>query len=374
MPFRDVLGHAAVIANLRAALIRDCLPHALLFAGRLGIGKHTVARALLAARYCERRRDGDACGACPECRRIAQNEHNDVILLGRERGKRDIGIAAIREVQGALHLASTSGRGRATILDGAERMTEEAQNAFLKTLEEPPAKAVIVLVSSAVDRLLPTIRSRCAVHRFAPLTTSEMEVFVARMSNTRSSVPVTVARGSPGHWSEITKPPHPEARALVLDLLLDPALSPFAFAMRMQELALTEEEEPEDVAPVDPAGTLSAEEEEVVSDSSEIGRQRLEQWLLLLEWALRDVLVLAMNRGSAHRNAHLVHADKEVDFSRLAGSVPAEVFFPLLDSIERARGDLHRNVDRALTLETLAIELRSRLKYTRGPRSTSTSR
>ncbi len=196
MPFRDVAGHRRVIDLLAGAVGRHTLPPALLFSGPEGVGKRLTAVALAQALNCQRpvtleddRRD--SCGECPSCRRIARGTHPDVVVLEPEDGI--IAIAAVREdVIGKSGYRPFEGQRRVFIIDDAELMNEPAQDALLKTLEEPPAFSVLVLVSAQPEALLPTVRSRCYRLRFGPVSEED----VARVLRERHGMAEADARAA----------------------------------------------------------------------------------------------------------------------------------------------------------------------------------
>jgi len=177
-------GQARALAQLQAAISSDRVHHAWLFAGPRGVGKETAARAFAAALLC-RAPGGEACGACAACAKVARGSHPDLVVLMPEaeavgRGilaredlsrapSRELKIDQIRQVEAQLHRAPLEGGRRVVILLRADTLNVPAQNAFLKTLEEPPAGNHLVLVADAADALLPTIRSRCVRVPFAPL-------------------------------------------------------------------------------------------------------------------------------------------------------------------------------------------------------------
>lgn len=170
MSFARILGHDRPLRLIRRALEAGRLPHALLFSGPGGVGKRTVARELGKALNCAGEAGRDACDACPSCRLAARGErgeHPDILIV--EPAGRSLKIDQIREVERHAALSPYAGQRRVAIVDAAEAMTQQAQNAFLKTLEEPPGGAVLILVSAAPTALLPTIRSRCQEVRFGSL-------------------------------------------------------------------------------------------------------------------------------------------------------------------------------------------------------------
>jgi len=179
-----VVGHRRLVTLLSRAVARDTLPPAMLLAGQSGIGKRRIAIALAAAVNCQAPRstpelERDGCGECTACRRIARLVHPDVILL--EPGDTGtIKIDAVRDVVDRAGYRPFEGRRRVVIVDEADGLVPAAQNAMLKTLEEPPSASVFVLVSSLPDALLPTVRSRCPRLRFGPLTATEVAQVLTR--------------------------------------------------------------------------------------------------------------------------------------------------------------------------------------------------
>jgi DNA polymerase-3 subunit delta' len=169
MGFSGVNGQSRAIATLRSALAGGRIAHAYLFAGPDGVGKETVAWAFTQALLCDSGGSsaGEACGRCGPCRRVVARGHPDVQLVVPEKGV--IPIDRVRDLCGRLALAPFEARYQVAILRDAHLLNPPAQNALLKTLEEPPGSAVLVLVSAAPHLLLPTVRSRCQRIAFAPL-------------------------------------------------------------------------------------------------------------------------------------------------------------------------------------------------------------
>jgi DNA polymerase-3 subunit delta' len=173
MPFSDVAGHRHVLELLAGATERGTLPPSLIFAGPDGIGKRRTAVALAQRLNCRTpvTVDGiglDACGVCASCVRIARGVHADVLMI--EPG--DTGAIKVDQIRDAIEKSAYrpfEGRRRVVIVDNADAVLIEAQNALLKTLEEPPSASSFVLVTSRPDVLLPTVRSRCQRLRFGRL-------------------------------------------------------------------------------------------------------------------------------------------------------------------------------------------------------------
>jgi len=178
VPFRDIVGHRRLVSLLSRATARGTLPPSLLFAGPSGVGKRRVALAIAEAVNCLKPRasaelERDACGECASCKRIARGVHLDVIVI--EPGDSgSIKIEQVRDVIDRADYRPFEGKRRVVIIDEADALVPAAQNALLKTLEEPPSASIFVLVSSMPDALLPTVISRCPRLRFAPLSIAEV--------------------------------------------------------------------------------------------------------------------------------------------------------------------------------------------------------
>lgn len=185
MPFSSIIGHDRQIDILKRALANNALAHAYLFSGEPGIGKRMTATALAAALNCATPGPDGGCGACPSCRKVAGGMHPDVRMVmpesrdeqllatksakEAEKASDEIKIDQVRQAQESISLRPSEGRKKVLIVDGAETMNDTAQNAFLKTLEEPPGDSLIILITAMPQGLLPTIRSRCQALAFQPL-------------------------------------------------------------------------------------------------------------------------------------------------------------------------------------------------------------
>jgi len=203
--FRDVHGHSATIESLRKAVRDDRLAHAIIFFGPAGIGKCAVALAFAAWQHCEEKGD-DACGACGSCRQISAGSHPDVKLVRAETGKREIGVEKARDVKRFAQLAPVFGGLKVAIIDEAHRLSTAAQNALLKTLEDPPGRAAILLVSDNPDAMLTTIRSRCQRLAFQPLADDDVVAVLTESQGVDADHARRLAQlceGSPGRALEL---------------------------------------------------------------------------------------------------------------------------------------------------------------------------
>ena len=168
MSFKDIYGHEKQISILQTAAARNRIPHAYLFYGMEGVGKRTVAEVFTKALNC-RSNSVDACDECPSCVKIDRGNHPDVIMIRAE--GQFIKIKEIRELQEQMKFRPLEGRKRIFIIDDADRMNIVSANALLKTLEEPSASNILILITARPHQLPMTILSRCQHVRFNPLQT-----------------------------------------------------------------------------------------------------------------------------------------------------------------------------------------------------------
>ena len=180
MSFNDLKEQSAVATQLHRSLQRGRLAHAYLFAGPRGSGKEAVARTLAKALNCTEK-DHDSCDHCESCRRIDEGAHPDVYWVRPESKSRRIQVEQMRDFMKAVNLRSSMGGVKVGIVVDADCLGEEASNAFLKTLEEPPAQTVIVLLTADPQRLLPTILSRCLRISFGPTADRSVSPYHAQL-------------------------------------------------------------------------------------------------------------------------------------------------------------------------------------------------
>ncbi len=208
----DLAGHAAAEAELAESWAQGRMHHAWLIAGPKGVGKATLAwrmarRALGAAPDKAR----GALGADPDdpvCRRIEAQSHSDLMLIRRpwdDKGKKvraEITVDEARRIDSLFGQSAGEGGWRVVIVDSVDDMNTNAANALLKTLEEPPKRALLLLISHAPGRLLPTIRSRCRMLRLRPLAPPEMAQFAAGLETAgtpaEAALVARLAGGAPG--------------------------------------------------------------------------------------------------------------------------------------------------------------------------------
>ncbi len=167
--FKDIIGQEQIKKHLQESIMQGSLSHAYIINGEAGSGRRLLASALTKTLLCENRTpDGDACGKCKSCLQADSNNHPDIRFITHE--KASIGIDDIREqLINDISIKPYSSSHKVYIIPDANKMTEQAQNALLKTMEEPPEYAIILLLTENTQNLLPTITSRCITLNTQPL-------------------------------------------------------------------------------------------------------------------------------------------------------------------------------------------------------------
>ena len=176
MSFRDIKHQSSVIDFLERALEKNRLPHALLFQGPANAGQRETARELAKAMFCENKSGLDSCGVCVHCRQVDRNTHPDFVALAPGEDSQVIKVDEIRDLISKANLKPFQASAKLFLIEEADAMNDIAQNALLKTLEEPAGKTVFVLISSHPEKLLTTIHSRVqALHFFPPHENETMD-------------------------------------------------------------------------------------------------------------------------------------------------------------------------------------------------------
>ena len=198
--FREMIGHEQTIEHLQNAIQSNKVSHAYLFQGEPGSGKGMMADAFAMTLQCSEN-GTDACGHCHSCRQAVGRNHPDIIYVTHEKPG-SIGVDDIRDqLVGDVMIKPYNGKYKIYIVEEAEKMTPQAQNALLKTLEEPPAYAVILLLTTNASVLLDTIRSRCVLLNLKPVPDEKVRRYLMEhleIPDYQAEICVAFAQGSIG--------------------------------------------------------------------------------------------------------------------------------------------------------------------------------
>jgi len=219
-----VVGHRRVLDLLARDVGEHRAAQSYLLVGPQGVGKHMVGLWLAQTLNCMDDGDARPCGACRSCRKIAQGKHPDVTLVEIEEGKTTISIEQVRNCIQDLHLGPFEGNYKIYVFTRAERMDPRAADAMLKLLEEPPGQAILILLTTGVSFLPPTVVSRCRTVRLGLLSKEEVEEFLRgneEVDPQRIPILVTLAEGRPGRALELNQEDGAwKVRTLTIEALL----------------------------------------------------------------------------------------------------------------------------------------------------------
>jgi DNA polymerase-3 subunit delta' len=168
LTFKDILGHEQIKEHFHNALRAQKISHAYILSGEAGMGRKSLANAFALALMCEREGE-EPCMECPACKQVLSGSHPDLIYVTHEKPA-SIGVDDIRkQINDTIQVRPYSSTHKIYIVDEAEKMTQQAQNALLKTIEEPPGYAILILLTTNTEAFLPTILSRCVQLKLKPL-------------------------------------------------------------------------------------------------------------------------------------------------------------------------------------------------------------
>lgn len=199
--FTDMIGNVALRERLRDDLQSGTLSHAYILEGAAGTGKHLLTSRIAAALSCERKNDPSAplpCRECPSCRKILSGNSPDLILVNRQ-DKATLGVEAIRKLKTDVLIPPNDTDAKIYVIEDAHLMTQQAQNALLLTLEEPPSYVLFLLLCETVTPLLETIRSRAPVLRTEPIPRQMIGEYLTRETTEGKRL----CAASPEEFSEI---------------------------------------------------------------------------------------------------------------------------------------------------------------------------
>lgn len=324
MAFADIVGHQQQLESLKQSLEKNRLHHAVLFFGPEGIGKKTVALSLAMAIQCLEK-IGDFCGDCANCARIRGGHHPDVRLIAPLPGRREILIQQVRYMERELNFHPFSGRKKIAILDPATLLNAAAQNALLKTLEEPPKDSLLILICTGIGGLLPTLLSRCLRFSFAPLPIDVVARFLISqkgMAQEKAKILAAIAMGSVGTAIRLEAEEIVEKRKMWAEKICSLGQKNYKVALALAESFATT-------------------------------REKCLEFLDWLEGWYRDILVYR----ATNNIQGICNFDMEKNIRAQASVSNLEDILFFLAHTLKTRARVERNVNRRMALENLFTEI-----------------
>lgn len=324
--FSEIVGHEQIKEHMQAA-IRDKKPfHAYLFQGEEGVGKEALARTFAAGLQCQSESTDKPCKECVSCRQMESENQPDVIWVTRE--KASLGVDEIREqLCNTMDIKPFSSPYKIYLVPEAEKMTEAAQNALLKTIEEPPEYGIVILMTSNISALLPTIQSRCLTMEFRPLSTAVVESFVkehCQVPDYQARASAAFAQGNLGKAMRYAKSEDfIERKDHIISLL-----------RHVEQMDLSEM-----LAVIKDLGTRKDEVRDYID--------------LMVLW-YRDVLLFKATKDINQ----LLFQDEASYISREASHRSYEKIEEILQAFEKAKVRLRANVNFDITMELMLLTLK----------------
>ncbi|PRY43180.1 DNA polymerase-3 subunit delta' [Geodermatophilus tzadiensis] len=377
----QVIGQPAVVAELRAAVADPAaMTHAWLFTGPPGSGRSVAARAFAAALQCP---DGGD-GTCHACRTVLAGTHADVQTVVPE--GLSIGVVEARELVRLAGRAPSQGRWQVVVVEDADRMTEQAANAVLKMIEEPPPRTVFLLCAPSLhpEDVPVTIRSRCRVVGLRTPPADAVADVLVRRDGIDPALAAWAAGAAGGHVGRARHLARDETARMARKAVLDVPLRLVSLAACLTAaddlVGAAKEESDRAAAELDGAeteavkaslgvgargpgvaaasrgaGVLKDLEKRQRSRATRIGRDSLDRALVDLAGLYRDALVL---HAAPAEQLPLNHPDRRADAEELARRIGAEGALRRIDAVLACRTALEQNVKPQVAVEALTVALR----------------
>ncbi|OGV96721.1 MAG: DNA polymerase III subunit delta' [Nitrospinae bacterium RIFCSPLOWO2_02_FULL_39_110] len=350
MSFNNILGQERAKRILENSLTKGTVSHAYLFAGEEGIGKKLTAITFAKALNCLNpiiAGNGDSCDECLSCRNINSLNHPDLTIIKKEGGdakantiselkrnfgdededkeSRSIKIGAIRELQRRLSLKPYEGKRKIAIIDCAEDMITASFNAFLKTLEEPSGETVIILITSNLHSLLPTIVSRCQIIKFNTLSNEHIKEILIKnyhIKEGEASIISSLSRGRLG-------------RAVAMD---------YRSVCKLREEALKLV-----------TASITKDTEYIFTESKRLAgkKEALPEFLNFINDLIRDTIVI----NKTGRDDHIINKDIRDKLEELSVKLKAPFIINMYEAVHKTEILLKKNANPQLAIETMMMEM-----------------
>jgi len=341
--FPSIIGNEATKARLGADFLAGSFSHAYILEGPLGSGKHLLARQLAMAAACEARTDENAplpCGVCRACRKIAAGNCPDVKTISRPEDRTTMGVETVRDLRAELSVVPNDLDVKVYIIENAHTMTVPAQNAFLLSLEEPPAFVLFLILTEDARAMLETVRSRAPIFRLQPIERGAMRDYLTTSREGTLGGATALLRDRPEEFEAILQLSGGsigQALALLDAKKRAPLLERRNAAAELLQLL---------------AKGGAQDEVFFLLRSFGTGREEFRLRLAMLRSALRDLVLLTRTE-----NAPLVFFTDRETGEALAARFTTARLLSLVGAIEEADNALAANANVRLTLTRLQTKL-----------------
>jgi len=326
MRFSDIIGQEQIKEHLQNAIKSKQASHAYIINGERSSGKEFIAQIFASALQCEKQ-EGDPCGECHSCKQAKTNNHPDIIKVSHEKPN-SIGVEDIRrQINNDMGIKPYSSPYKIYIMNEGEKMTPQAQNALLKTLEEPPSYGIIIILTTNVEAMLPTILSRCVVLNMKPASDELIRNYLMEelmVPDYKADVCVAFARGNAG-----------KAKALATSEEFDSIKADAVTLLKyIHEMDVTE----------------------MVTAVKKISEYKfnIDDYLDIISVWYRDVLLFKATNDANH----LIFKDEIQYIRKVADKSGYEGIETIIDALEKAKNRLNANVNFDLTLEMLLLTIK----------------
>ena len=339
--FPRLLGNQDTKKRLCGAVLKNTLPHAFLIVGAYGSGKKTLATELAAALNCENKHNENfslPCHECNTCRRIRENLFADLHFIKRDSKKMSIGVEEIHKMREDMILSANESDYRIYVIEEAEKITPQAQNAMLTILEEPPEGVVIVLLASEADKILTTIKSRAQSISMQRFSKSELLEFLKEKSDKARSMEFTANEKLSGVLIAA------DGRIGQALALIDDTNASLEITER-RELTL---ELVKKLGQNTPFSELYLATKELPTGRVEF-KAVLEELLL----ALRDLILVKYDK-----NAPLVFFTSQETALEISGNMKTKRLFGIYDIVKKTLEDNAKNANIGAAIANLAAEIK----------------
>lgn len=338
--FPRLYGNEKTKERIGAAIDAGTLPHAFLIVGESGSGKSTFATEMAAALNCKRRKESFSalpCGECNCCRRIYDGNFPDLKILSKQKDRATLGVDSIKDFREDMFLSSTESEYKIYVIDDAECMTAEAQNALLKVLEEPPSRVIIMMLATEGDKILTTIKSRAQYISMSRFENEELEKYLLALSSD--------AR-------ELRRESEEKFRGVIMSA--DGRLG-LAIRLSNKKFAIECAEERGEIIAILRAMTARHSYRELYEALSSLPQKRTELTRVLesIISALRDLIVLKQDKHPS-----LIFFSSEKEASEICPQTSVKSLLQIYEEIRRAHELCARNANVTNLIAALAARIK----------------